>query len=443
MKVRLRFAPSPTGNIHIGNVRAALFNYVYAQKEKGQLILRLEDTDLERSSDESADGIIEDLKWLGIQFDEGPHVGGDYGPYRQMERLTLYKKYADQLLAEGKAEKDFSHQDEKGEIDESHYAIRFKAGGRKVRFKELVFGEVEKEVEDFIIMKSNGVPTYHLGVVVDDHLMEISHVIRGQDHLSNTAKHVMLSEALGFDPPIYAHFSLTHGLSKRDQSKSIKALRERGYLPEAIINIAMLLGWSPPDEKEKFNIFDKLSDFDPKDFTRVNANFDEKKFNWLAGQYLREAELDRLLALSLPYIKETGFLEEKPTDENSLKQIIDTVRGNMKCLSEIGDHISYFFQDLDYTDEKLQGLLKKEDSQKVFRCFIDKLNANKGLIQDSFKAILKEIQKETGVKGKNLYMPIRMALTGQAHGPEMFMVAPILGKETCLSRLEKAVKLSE
>ncbi|MDH5681018.1 MAG: glutamate--tRNA ligase [Spirochaetota bacterium] len=438
--VRVRFAPSPTGNIHIGNVRAALFNYVFSKKHNGQMILRLEDTDLERSSEESAEGIIEDLAWLGITFHEGPHIGGDSGPYRQMERLDLYKKYAEELLASGKAEKDFSHLDDPSDTANQSYAIRFKAGGQKIRFRDLVFGEVEKEVEDFIIMKSNGIPTYHFGVVVDDHLMNITHVIRGQDHLGNTAKHVMLFEALGFEPPIYAHYSLTHGLSKRDASKSIKSLREKGYLPEAIINIAMLLGWAPKDGIEKFNIFDKLEEFDPGDFGRVNANFDEEKFNWLAGQYIREADLDRLLTLSRPYLEEAGFISATNPSDDYIKSVLDIVRGNVKCVSELVDYVDFFFRDISYESDKARAMLDTDDSRTVLKSFLDKLNSKPQITADDFKSYLKEIQSETGIKGKNLFMPVRIALTGRLHGPEMFLVAPVLGHKLCASRLESSIQ---
>ncbi|MDH4128250.1 MAG: glutamate--tRNA ligase [Spirochaetota bacterium] len=434
--VRVRFAPSPTGNIHIGNVRAALFNYIFAKKHNGKLILRLEDTDLERSTEESAHSIIEDLEWLGIKFDEGPHVGGDYGPYKQTERLNIYMEYANKLLANGKAEKDFSHLENDSDKDKTSYAIRLKAGGKKVILSDLVYGEVEKEIDDFIIMKSNGIPTYHFAVVVDDHLMKISHVIRGKDHLDNTFKHILIQDALGFDHPIYAHYSLTYGLSKRDQSKSIKSLREKGYLPQAIINIAMLLGWSPKDENEKFNIFDKLNEFDPKDFTKANSNFDEEKFNWLAGQYIREADLDRLVILSLPFLEKKGFSCE---NNDFLKSIIDIARAKIKCLSELVEHVDFFFQDITYESDEVKLFIKKPESQTVLKHFLLKVKENPNLTENNFKTFLNDVQKDTNVKGKNLFMPVRIALTGKMHGSDMSLIAPILGRETCIKRLEEAI----
>lgn len=436
--VRVRFAPSPTGNIHIGNVRAALFNYVFARKNKGEMILRLEDTDLERSSEESGQGIIEDLKWLGIEFNEGPHKGGELGPYKQTERLDIYREYAQKLLDAGLAEKDFSHLEGKEPDDSDSYAVRFKGGEKRIQFQDMVFGDVEKEVEDFIIMKSNGIPTYHFAVVIDDHLMNISHVIRGQDHLGNTVKHVMLYEALGWTPPKYAHYSLTHGLSKRDASKSIRQLRERGFLPEAIINIALLLGWYPKDGQEKFDIFERLEEFDPADFSKVNANFDEEKFNWLSGQYIREADLDRLLELAKPYLEEAGYTGK---DDEYLKSVIDIVRGNLKCVSEITDFVDFFFAENVQFDEKAKEFISNEDSKKVISMFLDKVKAGAELTGDHFKSYPKEIQKETGIKGKGLFMPIRIALTGKMHGPEMNLVGPVLGKDICIKRLETSLSL--
>ncbi len=436
--VRVRFAPSPTGNIHIGNVRAALFNYIFAKKMKGQMILRLEDTDLERSSEESGQGIIEDLQWLGIVFDEGPHVGGPYAPYKQTQRLDLYREYALKLLESGHAEKDYTHLENETITESSSYAIRFKANQKKVIYHDLVFGEIEKEVEDFIIMKSNGIPTYHFAVVIDDHLMKISHVIRGQDHLGNTAKHVLLCEALGFKSPIYAHYSLTHGLSKRDASKSIRSLREKGFLPEAIINVAMLLGWYPKDGQEKFNIFNRLEEFDPKDFSKVNANFDEEKFNWLAGQYIREADIHKILLLAKPFLLEKGFINTS-TQDDYLMGVIDVVRGNIKCVSEITDHVEYFFKEVNYQVESVREVLEKEESKTVLKSLYDKLSHEKELTAEVFQNIQKSIQKETGIKGKNLFMPIRSVLTGRLHGPEMYLVAPILGLEKCLSRINEYI----
>ncbi len=436
--VRVRFAPSPTGDIHIGNVRAALFNYVYAKKMNGKLILRLEDTDLERSSEESAQGIIEDLKWLGIEFDEGPHIGGEYGPYKQTERLTMYKEYAEKLLAEGKAEKDFSHQESKGESNDDSYAIRFKAGGRKVSIFDLVFGQVEKEVDDFIIFKSNGIPTYHLGVVIDDHFMKVSHVIRGQDHLDNTFKHALLHEALGFEKPTYAHYSLTRGLSKRDKSKSIRSLKEKGYLPEAVINSAMLLGWAPKDDNEKFDIFDKLDEFDPKDFNKANANFDEEKFNWLAGQYIRESDLSRLLPMVIPFLKQAGYISDSGYDDVYIKNILDIVRGKLKCMSEIVDHVDFFFKGVVYENDDAKDFVVSESSQTVLKSFLQKVKDN-DLSSDNFNPLLKEIQKETKIKGKNLFMPVRIALTGKMHGSDMSLIAPVLGNSECIKRLEEAI----
>lgn len=466
---RLRFAPSPTGELHIGNVRAALFNFLFARKMKGNLVLRIEDTDLDRSREEWIEKLIKDLTWLGIEFDEGPHKGGDFGPYRQTQRIELYQKYAFQLLEKGLAEKDFP---ENTKDNSDHFAIRFRAEGRVVEFEDLVFGRIKKEVEDFIILRSNGLPTYHLAVVVDDALMKISHVIRGQDHLGNTAKHVLLSEALGWESPVYAHYSLTYGLSKREESQSIRFFREKGYLPEAIVNAALLLGWSSKkQETEKFSIEDVIEEFDPNELTRVNAHFDAEKFEWLAGQYIRSASLDRLLELAEPFFRAKNWLS---FSEEYRKQVLSLTLEKAHSVSEAVAQAEFFFAapknslpetpfDISQSIRVLEsfklklesGFLKEtkeekkeQDSKNISKLHPSKFQAPEQIapqssielfnepFKEKFRKLLKEIQMETGSKGKALFFPIRWTLSRKLHGPELFAIASVMGEAVVLERVQ-------
>ncbi len=462
--VRVRFAPSPTGDIHIGNVRAAVFNYLFAKKNNGKFILRIEDTDLERSSVESEHRIIEDLKWLGLDFDEGPGKEGDVGPYRQSERLDIYKKYADNLLGNGFAyrcfckalsddDDDRESENNKAELcncqhfdedevelflnDKIPYAIRIHVNKKKVAVNDLVFGKIEKEVEDFVIMKPNGYPTYHFGVVLDDHLMNITHVIRGQDHLNNTAKHIYLYNLLGFKPPKFAHYSLTFGLSKRDKSQSIRFLREQGYLPEAVLNIALLLGWYPKDGKEYFYFKDKIDEFKISDFSKANANFDREKFNFLAKQHIKNKDSNDLVDLAIPFLKKANIIDDN-YDREKVKIIIEAVKSNIKCLSEIPEQIKFLTGDSFEIGDKEKKVLDEENSRLVLKSLLEKLNAINGN-DFSFQKIIKEVQEDTKVKGKALYMPARIAITGQMHGPEMHYVISIVGKEKIIERIQNII----
>lgn len=487
MTVRVRFAPSPTGNIHIGNVRAAIFNKLFALKHGGKFILRLEDTDRVRSSEESAQGIMSDLRWLGLAYDEGPDIGGPFAPYRQMGRLPGYQARARDLVKGGHAypcfcdsavlrqrnaaaaaqgadippaAKEMARELVGGDDgEEEQYvsrastcpcgaipadealrrmeregaAIRFRGGGRRVRFNDTVFGEQEHEVEDFIILKSDGIPTYHFGVVCDDHDMEISNVIRGRDHLTNTAKHVALFEAFGWDMPRYAHYSLTSGLSKRDQSVSIRHLKEHGYLPQAILNCALLLGWSPNDGQEFFDPWSKAAEFDLRDLKRAESAFDRLKFDWLAGEWMREGiALDALADLARPRLAARGW-----DAGERLPRVIAAVRTHLKCLADVPVYAEPFFVLKPFADEVASDL-ELETAEPVLAALRARIEAMPDVTADAFRAMGEALKTETGAKGGKLWRPVRGALWARAQGPELPLVAAGLGQATCLERIDRA-----
>src|SRR6056297_1576423 len=378
-EMRLRFPPSPTGKIHIGNMRTALFNWLWAKKNNGKLILRIEDTDQKRSTKEFEDIIIQELDWLGLDVDEGAGVGGDCGPYRQSERLEIYEKYAQKLLDEDKAYKCYCTEEELDEMREKALAegempkynghcrnlsdeerkkyeesdrdsvIRFKlpAEERDIVVEDDIRGDVTfntSVLDDFIIFKSDGMPTYNFAVVVDDALMKITEVIRGEDHLSNTPKQILIYEALEFEVPKFAHLPLILNenkakLKKRssDDDVYIGEYREKGYLPEALFNFLSFLGWSPPDDKEILTRDEIIKNFELNDINKSAAVFDIDKLNWVNGKYIREADLDYIVELSIPYLKEAGFIDEVFVEKNYewLKKVIGVSRTGVDYLSQI------------------------------------------------------------------------------------------------------------
>lgn len=436
--IRVRFAPSPTGYLHIGNLRGVLFNMLFAKKHKGTFILRMEDTDLVRSSKNYEKQIIDDLEWLGIYFDEGPHLPfSKYGPYRQSERLDIYKKYADILLDKGYVEKILDEQ------DSSKYALKLNIGKQKIQIKDRIFNLVEREVEDFIIMKSNGYPTYHFACVVDDYLMGISHIIRGQDHLVNTAKHILLYNLFGWSSPEYAHYSLTLNLSKRNQSQSLLYFREKGYAKEAIINKAMLLGWSPKDQNEKFNIFDKIEEFSIKDLSKVNSKFDQEKLNWLANKYLKDYSLEELYnqVIKRLYI---NYGKNLPYDKHAIEQMINLYKDQIRYIEEFVELTRYLFQEsLDY--KKNMDSLKKNIFLKEIKIYVTLLlntmkneeiytNINK------YKDFIKECRKKKGIEAKKLFVSLRYVLTADINGPEIYNIFSILGYKRVESRIQQFIR---
>lgn len=477
-KVRVRFAPSPTGPFHIGGARSALFNYLFARRHGGEVILRIEDTDRERSSRESEVDIMNSMKWLGINWDEGPDVGGEFGPYRQMERLDIYKKYVQQLFDKGYAyycycteeelEAERREQMSKGEMIRYTGKCRelsdadkerLEAEGRKavVRFRvpddetiyvnDLVRGEVSFEssgMGDFVIIKSDGIPTYNFAVVVDDHEMGITHVIRAEEHLPNTPRQVLIYQALGLKSPEFAHVSLILGkdhskMSKRHGATSINQYMDLGYLPEALVNFLALLGWAPEGEEELLSMEELIAAFDLDRVSKSPAVFDLEKLQWLNGLYIRNSDIKRITELALPYFQKAGYASEAPDAEEyaRLEIVTAAITKYLNCLSEVPQYAEVFFkQDIEFESEEAKELLKEETVPQVIDTLKAKLAALDALTPESVKKVLKEITKELGLKGKQVYMPIRIALTGQMHGPEIHDIISVMGLEEVLRRVD-------
>ena len=480
-KIRVRFAPSPTGHMHIGNARTALFNYLFARKSGGTLVLRIEDTDRERSTPEAVQVIVDSLNWLGIDWDEGyfgrdehgsPIEKGDLGPYTQMRRLTLYDKYLNKLLEEGKAYPCFCSEEEldlkrkaatekglvpkydrkccalsKEEIEQrkktERFAVRFKVEPGIVEFDDLVRGKVAfnaDQIGDFVIARPDGVPVYNYAVVIDDAEMQISHVIRGEDHLSNTPRQVLLYRALGFTAPLFAHLPMILGsdrskLSKRHGETSLLAYREKGFLPEAMFNYMSLLGWYPRDGVELKSREGLTADFSLSDVGKSGAIFDEKKLTWMNHEYIQKLSIKQLAALCLPYIK-TVDVAGKNTEW--VESMLETVKTGINYCSEIPELTKLFFK-TDEPDPEGLAVLAAESAGGVLLALKAELSKTQ-LTKDNCKEIIGAAGKAAGVKGKDLFMPVRLALTGAMHGPELAHFLPVLGNEECIRRIEEALK---
>jgi nondiscriminating glutamyl-tRNA synthetase len=473
--VRLRYAPSPTGHLHIGGARTALFNYLFAKKHGGTYILRIEDTDQARNKENAEIGFMKGFEWLGLTWDEGPRVGGDYGPYSCMERLDIYQTHIDQLLANGQAYHCYCTEEEleaereelsaKGETPRymgkcrhltaedraAHEAagrkstIRFRVQEDKLyKFNDMIRGEIEFDsngIGDFVIVKSDGIPTYNCAVTVDDALMKISHVGRGEEHLSNTPRQLMIYEAFGWEAPIFAHLPLILNetgkkLSKRDESilQFIEQYAELGYLPEAINNFLALLGWSPVGEQEIFSLDDLIEQFS---FDRVNksgAIFDQNKLSWMNGQYIKSAELERIVDMAIPHLQKAGRIGDD-FDRTWVTELVALYKDGMNAVSEIVELSEMFFTNEVAYDEESKAILAAETVPTVLAAFRDNVQELTEFTPDTIQAAIKAVQKATGIKGKNLFMPIRVAITGQEHGRDLNVTLYLLGKEKVVHRL--------
>ncbi|MBL7068404.1 MAG: glutamate--tRNA ligase [Candidatus Omnitrophica bacterium] len=479
--VRVRFAPSPTGYLHIGNARTALFNWLFARANRGSFILRIEDTDIERSKENYVGSIMSDLRWLELDWDEGPDKGGPFAPYRQSERLRVYEKFAEKLLKEEKAYYCYCSDEElkmrrsaalkagqtpkydnrcrdlqEEEIEEfkkkkKKPALRFKVPDKRVIIDDIVRGRVEFDtslIGDFVIMKSTETPSFNFAVVCDDITMEISHIIRGEDHLSNAPKHALLFEALGFKAPQFAHMSLTTApggdrLSKRTGATSIAYYRETGYLPEAMVNYLTLLGWSPGDDREILSREEIIKEFKLERLSRSSEALDPNKLDWLSGIYIRKTGLDRLTRLCIPYLKKAKFIKKDAPEADEfdkLREMVAAVRDHLSNISQIKDHVDVFFKDkFAIKDKEAQDILKSAASKNVLKAFLERVEGSNAIDEDLFNNLVKDIQTKTGVKGRLLYQPIRIAITGRIHGPELKLIIPIIGKESCVRRVKRAL----
>ncbi|MYL47045.1 glutamate--tRNA ligase [Virgibacillus halodenitrificans] len=482
-EVRVRYAPSPTGHLHIGNARTALFNYLYAKHFDGKFIIRIEDTDDKRNVAGGEESQLMFLKWLGIEWDEGADIGGDYGPYRQMERLDLYNKYVDQLLERGLAYKCYMTEEEleaereeqraKGQVPKysgAHANLtaeeidQFEKEGRKpsirmrvpanqtYTFHDLVRGNITFESSDFgdwVIVKKNGIPTYNFAVAIDDYLMKITHVLRGEEHISNTPKQMMVYDAFGWTAPTFGHMTLILNeerkkLSKRDQHilQFIEQYRNLGYLPEALFNFITLLGWSPVGEEEIFDKETLIKIFDPERLSTSAAIFDRHKLKWMNNEYIKAADLSTVIDLAMPHLIEAGKLPGNMSDEERewAEKVISLYREQLRYGAEIVELTELFFNEEINYDEGAMDVLQEEQVPEVLQVFADKLIHLDDFTAASIKSQIKATQKETGHRGKKLFMPIRVATTGQTHGPELPMAIELLGKKVILARLDKVLK---
>lgn len=478
--VRVRFAPSPTGSLHIGGARTALFNWLFARHNKGTFVLRIDDTDTERSTDLSYQEILFAMRWLGLDWDEGPEKGGSYGPYLQSQRQEFYRQAGSQLLADSKAYLCYCTPEELAERRKLAQAEgrppmydrrcrhltradreRLQAEGRQPVIRlaipegittvpDLIRGDVTFEndtIDDFILFKSNGMPTYNFATVIDDYFMEISHVIRAEEHLSNTPKQILVYQALGYKLPAFAHVPMILApdrskLSKRHGATSVEEYRDAGYLPEAIINYLALLGWSPEGEEEIMPLEKIVSGFSLERVSKNAAIYDTKKLTWINGHYLREGELDRITRAALPFLQARGLVPDPfpPQNYNHLSAIIEAVRDRVKTLEEVAEAASYFFTDITSYDEK--GV-RKHFTKPGVTTLLEEARAALAVLPDFNAQTTEEayriIAEQKGISTGQLFHPTRLAVSGRTMGPGLFEILELLGRDKVLERLSNAI----
>ncbi len=466
--IRVRFAPSPTGQLHVGNARTALFNFLLARGTGGTFILRIEDTDQARSTRESERAIVDDLRWLGLDWTEGVDAGGDHGPYRQTERLHIYRAHAVELMSRDQAYRCFCTQAEleadrqaalaagrppkyngrcralprdaaRRRVEAGEPAVvRFRVPeGRDVTFTDIVRGEVtfaSEVIGDPVLLRSDGVPAYNYAVVVDDALMAITHVVRGEDHISNTPRQILLYEAFGWRPPVFAHVSLVMGpdhspLSKRHGATSVAEFRARGYLPEALANYLALIGWSPGEGEELLPLEELARRFRLEDVGRSAGVFDVEKLAWANRHYLKSASPARLALLALRYLQAAGWIQEPEAGELALlERVVPLAAASVDRLEQVPARLAFLF---DYSAARALGdeAIRAEAlaARPVIEALADELSASPGLgDRDAFRALAARVRERTGQKGKALFHPIRLALTGEAEGLELDLAVPAI-----------------
>jgi len=458
---RVRFAPSPTGYLHIGGARTALFNWLFARHQGGKFILRIEDTDLKRNTEEAAAAIYEGLRWLELNWDEGPHVGGKFGPYFQSERTDIYERYLKKL------------QDD-GHIFEDQGALRFRSPREHVVVDDLVCGKIDFDLTnpgthpDMTVRRPDGSWIFHFVNVIDDIEMKISHVIRGEDHLSNTPKHIELYRALGATPPRFAHIPLilNHDgskMSKRDEGARVATYIEQGYVPEAVCNYLCLLGWSPKDNREKINIEEVVKLFELDKINRRNAAFDRDKCFWLNGQYIAQMSLERFVELARPFLQRAGIVapvgrdepalsgverveptksidgsaERRPTDEAYLREILAIVKEKIKLLSELPEWTSYFFTEAyEFDPDAVEKVFAKPEAATRLSALRDEFRKIDNWNVEAIESSLKALAQKLGCKTGDLVHPARVAVSGRSVGPSLYHMLEVMGKERVLARFE-------
>lgn len=488
MEVRVRYAPSPTGLQHIGGIRTALFNYFFAKSHNGKFILRIEDTDRERYTDEALEDLYSTLDWLGLKWDEGPIVGGPYGPYVQSERFDLYKKYAEQLVKEGKAYYCYCTPDRLEKVRQEQIASKSEYQGYdrhcanlteeerqayeaqgikpvirlrvptvgKTTFHDVLMGDITRNNKDIspdpILLKSDGFPTYHLANVIDDHLMRITHVMRAQEWIPTGPLHILLYKAFGWEPPIYCHLPMVMGkdgqkLSKRHGSTAVRDFRAQGYLPEAIINYVTLVGWSLDGSTEFFSKEELEKCFTMEGIHKAPGTFDYKKLEWFNGQYIRACANQRLASLITPYLQKAGYVSTPLSEDDKalILKLLPSVKERMKVLSDVVPLTSFIFKDVPVTDASVyiakgSDLEKtKEALEKGSEILVNGLKEGKqeSLIEEE----LVNLSKELGIKINGVFQPIRVAITNSTVSLPLFDSIKLLGLDNTISRLERARKI--
>jgi len=477
--VRVRYAPSPTGHIHVGNARTAIFNFLYARHEGGTFIMRLDDTDLERSTEENISSMLEDIRWLGLEWDEGYLKGGNLGPYRETERKPLYDKYIQQLLDEDKAYRCFCTKDEieadrrkaeaehriyrysgacahlsaeqvqKNIVDGKPYAIRLRIPQEDVVVHDLIRGDVQfksEEFDDFVIARQNGIPIYNFATVIDDALMSITHIIRAEEHLSNTPRQVFIYRALGFQVPQFAHVSLIlapdHSkLSKRHGAVSVGEYRSEGYLPEALINYLVLLGWSPKDDREFFTMDELTHEFSLEGVGKSGAVFDKRKLTWMNHMYLSRKSASDILA-----ILRTDFADQcaqafGDLPEDRIRAAIDLTKGNAQVLPDLFQLTRNIIRpDVVIVDDKSREILMSPEGQQVLAFLVEHFDEIPfGSGDEVMSAWVEDLRNQIALPAKKLYSPIRVALFGSKDGPEIVKLFLTLEPASIRDRMQRAL----
>ncbi len=481
-KPRLRFAPSPTGSPHVGNIRTAVFDYLYCKLTGGTLILRVEDTDRERYVEGSPEEIMAGLRWLGIEWDEGPEVGGDYGPYFQSQRLNLYRKHAEELIEKGRAyycyctkerleslrkEQEAAKQplgydrhcrqispDQQGHLEKHNPwpVIRFamKLDG-KTEFDDAVRGRVSFDnalQDDLVIIKSDGFPTYNFANVVDDHLMDITHVIRGEEFISSTPKHVQMYEAFGWSPPVWVSVPLIldeqrRKLSKRSDTQTrFTSYIEDGYLPDAMLNFLATMGWSSGEDRKLYWREELIEKFSLEGISTSAAVFDLPKLNDLQGEYVRMMKVEDLAVSILPFVQKAGFVADPPSagEIDYLRRITALIQERLVLLKDAPDQLTYFYRDdFEYDEKGARKYLAKDTTPALLNAVIGTLRAAEPWSVETIEAAVREAGASLGMEGGQVIHPVRMAVTGRTFGPGLFELMEVIGKERCVARLQRAV----
>lgn len=475
---RVRFAPSPTGYLHVGGLRTALYNYLFAKHNNGTFILRIEDTDRTRLVEGAVENLIDTLKWAGLEYDEGPFVGGNYGPYIQSERLDIYKKYVDELIKSGKAYYCFCSSERLEKIREEQqqqklqpkydkhclklseeeikqkiangesYVVRLNVQPDEIiKIEDVIRGTVEFNsniVDDQVLLKSDGFPTYHLANVVDDHLMKITHVIRGEEWLSSTPKHALLYDYFGWERPIFAHLPLLLNLdrkklSKRQSDVAVEDFRDKGFLKEALVNFVALLGWTAGDDVEFYYMDELINKFSLERVNKSGAVFDLDKLTWLNAEHLRKKNNEQIITLIRKYDEQNKVT--KDYSDEYLSKVVDCMRERISFVHELFEKAPFFFNDVESFDQEVVQKRWKEDSPKLLNEFLTLVKEKESLEKHDYEEILHKVADNNNVGGGKIIHPLRLAVSGMGVGPGLYDILDIIGKINVIKRIEKILEV--